>query len=137
MSWQDPEESSNRTFSLSEANQLIPLLQRHLTRIKTAQQCMLQVQSDIRRASQRAEYGGGSLSGALYLRALEQISTSLQALQETGVLLKDLDSGLCDFPYQSGGRIVYLCWRLGEEQIQWWHEVTAGLQGRQPIDRLD
>jgi hypothetical protein len=136
MSWRDPEEQPDRVFSLAEANQLIPLLQRHLNSIKSAREGIKLIQQDIKRASQRAEYGGGSVAGPFYLRALEQMSRSLQALQETGVLLKDVETGLCDFPHQCEGRIVYLCWMLGEEEVKWWHEVTTGFQGRQPIDCL-
>ncbi len=53
---------------------------------------------------------------------------------ESGVIIKDLDMGLLDFPALREGREVYLCWRLGEERIGWWHEVDAGLSGRQPLE---
>ncbi len=137
MSWQDPEEQLERTFSLAEANGLIPTLQLHLTRVRHARAGIEQIQPEIRKASQQAEYGGGSRAGSLYLRALDQLSRSLQSLQETGVLLKDLETGLCDFPHRHDGRVVYLCWKLGEDEVRWWHEVSAGFQGRQPIDHLD
>jgi hypothetical protein len=67
--------------------------------------------------------------------ALELISEHLQEIQEMGVLVKDLDIGLCDFPHMMDGRIVYLCWKLGETQVQWWHEVNSGYSGRQPLER--
>ncbi len=53
---------------------------------------------------------------------------------ESGVIIKDLDMGLLDFPALREGREVYLCWRLGEERIGWWHEVDAGRSGRQPLE---
>ena len=56
---------------------------------------------------------------------------------ESGVIIKDLDMGLLDFPALREGREVYLCWRLGEERIGWWHEVDAGLSGRQPLEDED
>jgi hypothetical protein len=56
---------------------------------------------------------------------------------ESGVIIKDLDMGLLDFPTLREGHEVYLCWRLGEERIGWWHEVDAGLSGRQPLDDDD
>jgi hypothetical protein len=51
-----------------------------------------------------------------------------------GVLVKDVDMGLCDFPYLLDGRIVYLCWKLGESEIRWWHEVSSGYRDRQPLE---
>lgn len=56
---------------------------------------------------------------------------------ENGVIIKDLDMGLLDFPALREGREVYLCWRLGEERVGWWHEVDAGLSGRQPLEDED
>ena len=60
---------------------------------------------------------------------------SLRTIQEWGVLVKDLESGLCDFPYLLDGRIVYLCWKLGEEKIEWWHEITTGFSERHAIPK--
>ena len=69
------------------------------------------------------------------LRLLEQrVAERIQELAALGVLLKDLAMGLVDFPTQRAGREVYLCWRLGEPTIAWWHEIEAGLAGRQPLD---
>jgi hypothetical protein len=62
-----------------------------------------------------------------------QIAEAVREIQAQGILVKDLDLGLIDFPALREGREVYLCWRLGEEGIGWWHEVEAGYAGRQPI----
>ena len=136
MDWHNSDDTSERIFSLTEANELIPTLQLHLTRVRQARRIIEFTQRDIQRASLQAEYGGGSQYGVLYLRALEQISINLQALEETGVLLKDVEAGLCDFPHRYDGRIVYLCWKLGEDEVAWWHESHSGFQGRQSITRL-
>ena len=50
-----------------------------------------------------------------------------------GVEIKDLDRGLCDFPALREGRVVYLCWVFGEDDIEWWHDIEAGFAGRQPL----
>jgi hypothetical protein len=50
------------------------------------------------------------------------------------VELKDVEQGLLDFPHEREGRVVYLCWRLGEEGIGWWHDLDVGFAGRQPLD---
>ena len=68
----------------------------------------------------------GAIDDSELLRALH--------LGARGVVLKDLEAGLCDFPYEHEGRIVYLCWKLGEEKIGWWHEVAEGFAGRQILD---
>lgn len=63
------------------------------------------------------------------------IAVRLQQINEMGILVKDLDTGLIDFPTLRDGHEVYLCWRLGEgNRISWWHEVEAGFAGRQPLD---
>jgi hypothetical protein len=63
-----------------------------------------------------------------------QITQRIHAIAELGVILKDLEVGLVDFPAQRNGREVYLCWRLGEDHIGWWHEVDSGFASRQPLE---
>ncbi|MEK6526091.1 MAG: DUF2203 domain-containing protein [Nitrospirota bacterium] len=130
------EEGQNleRIFTLSEANRLIPQLEEHLTAVKRGKTVLIRTKDEIKKASSKAQFGGGSFAGPHYITALEQTSENLQAIQEMGVLVKDLDIGLCDFPYLMNGRIVYLCWKLGEAEIQWWHEVNSGYTGRQPLE---
>jgi len=68
-------------------------------------------------------------------RLNDEINSRLQEITDLGVLVKDLDLGLIDFPALREGREVYLCWQLGEEgRIAWWHETDAGFAGRQPFD---
>ena len=66
--------------------------------------------------------------------AERQIVRLVRALGDLGVIVKDLDTGLVDFPALRDGRPVYLCWRLGEPSIAWWHEIEAGFAGRLPLD---
>ncbi|HYP06502.1 MAG TPA: DUF2203 domain-containing protein [Bryobacteraceae bacterium] len=63
-----------------------------------------------------------------------KLQAILESIQEHGCLVKDLDTGLLDFPTLYDGREVYLCWRLGESRIEFWHGVDEGFQGRKPID---
>jgi hypothetical protein len=51
-----------------------------------------------------------------------------------GVLVKDLDTGLVDFPWMRDGTMAYLCWRLGEPAVDWWHDVDSGVAGRRRLD---
>jgi hypothetical protein len=64
---------------------------------------------------------------------VEQLNERLARLNEWGIELKGLDEGLLDFPSEREGRVVYLCWKLGEERIAWWHEIDVGFAGRQPL----
>ena len=124
-----------RVFTLAEANQLIPRLEEHLTVVKRAKGILVRVKDEIKKASAKSQFGGGSFAGRHYIRALEQISNQLRSIQEMGVLVKDLDIGLCDFPYEMEGRLVYLCWKSGEPEIRWWHDLHSGYTGRQPLEQ--
>ena len=124
-----------RIFTLEEATRLLPQLEELLTEIKRYRKFLLSIESEIKKASGHASQGGGSPFGPSYLKTLEQIIKSIEQINEMGVLVKDLDKGLCDFAHMMDGRMVYLCWKLGESEIGWWHETTAGFAGRQPLEK--
>ncbi|MGQ0812140.1 MAG: DUF2203 domain-containing protein [Nitrospiraceae bacterium] len=134
MEHRDKDDNPDHIFTLSEANRLIPQLRSHLAAVQQAKAVLVRTKEEIKKASAKAHMGGGSFAGPLYIQALQQIGQNLQSIQETGVLVKDLDMGLCDFPFLRDGRVVYLCWKLGETQIQWWHEVTTGYKDRAPLE---
>lgn len=93
--------------------------------------------------SERIRLTGGALVhreklvGTLQKResTASQLREVLSAIQDHGCLVKDLDSGLLDFPTLFRGEEVYLCWRMGEEKIAFWHPVSDGFRGRKPIDQ--
>lgn len=64
----------------------------------------------------------------------ERIAERVEEIQARGILVKDLDTGLIDFPTLRDGREVYLCWKLGEDRVRWWHPIETGFAGRQPLD---
>lgn len=64
---------------------------------------------------------------------VDDLNQRLMRINGWGIELKGIDEGLIDFPSERGGRTVYLCWRLGEDHIGWWHELDAGFAGRQPL----
>jgi hypothetical protein len=131
---QDDEESGpERVFSLFEANQLIPQLQSHLSQVQRGKSVLLRTRDEVRKASAQASVGGGTSVGAHYVKSLQSVSANLQAIQELGVLVKDIDMGLCDFPHVRDGRVVYLCWKIGEKEIGWWHETSTGYRDRCPL----
>ena len=133
MAQREEGQNLDRFFTLSEANGLIPQLEEYWTSIRKAKSILLRTREEIRKASSKAPVGGGSYAGRYYISALEQMSSALRAIQELGVLVKDLDLGLCDFPCHKDGRIVLLCWKYGEREIQWWHEINSGFADRRPL----
>src|SRR5262245_41540663 len=130
----DDRDQHERLFTLAEANSLIPQLHSRLMSVKQAKETLARTKEDIRKASARAEYGGGSSMGSLYITSLQQVSNNVKAIQELGILVKDLEMGLCDFPHFRDGRVVFLCWKLGEQEIRWWHETTTGYKDRCPLE---
>lgn len=128
------DQEHDRLFTLSEANHLIPQLNARLVSVRQAKAVLARTKEDIKKASAQAQYGGGSAVGPLYISSLQQISTNLQAIHEMGVLVKDLEMGLCDFPHLRDGRVVFLCWKLGEQEIKWWHETSTGYKDRCPLE---
>jgi hypothetical protein len=134
MAHDENETSPDRVFSLFEANQLIPQLQSHLSQVQQGKSIVLQTRDEIRKASARASFGGGTPVGSDYVKSLQGISANLQAIHQMGVVVKDIDTGLCDFPHMRDGRVVFLCWKLGEKEIRWWHETTTGYKDRCPLE---
>ena len=122
-----------RLFTVEEANQLIPKLQRLLQRLIRHRQRLAELDPEIQRARDNSESNGGSVYGALYLYKLARFSECAQEIETTGVIIKDLTIGPCDFPHMREERVVYLCWKLGEKEVAWWHEVESGFSGRQRL----
>jgi hypothetical protein len=130
----DEESEDTRVFTLSEARGLMPRLRKLLTRVLKEREALLDMRVEIDLAREKADAGGGgSPMGPAYLAHLIAFSEAIQEIEYMGVHVKDLRTGLVDFPYDRDGRIVYLCWRPDEDEIGWWHETDAGFAGRQPL----
>ena len=126
-----------RIFTLSEAQDLLPRLRTLLEEIGGVWQRMRQLNPEIQKARDNAPLNGHSKFGVEYVESVSHLMSLIHQIDEMGVLLKDADKGLCDFPYIKDGRMVYLCWQLGEESIQYWHDVETGFAGREPLDESD
>jgi hypothetical protein len=130
----DEESDDLRVFTLSEARGLMPRLRKLLARVLREREALLDMRVEIDLAREKADSGGGgSPMGPAYLAHLIAFSEAIQEIEYMGVHVKDLRTGLVDFPYDRDGRIVYLCWRPDEDEISWWHETDAGFAGRQPL----
>jgi hypothetical protein len=129
-----PSQVEMRLFTLEEANALLPEVRRLFQRIDEATAVIQKLEPEVKRASERAaEGGGGTVHGVQYADALTRFLMSIQEILGHGIEIKDFERGLCDFPHERDGKIVYLCWKRGEERIEWWHDIDAGFAGRQPL----
>jgi hypothetical protein len=131
-----------KTFTLDEAQSLLPVLESLVKRAMEGQQSAQSIESDLHELTQRIYRSGGmrvnTADVAKQRAALEasqqQVRESIAEIDSIGVQVKDLDSGLLDFPCRVEDEVVLLCWRMGETAIQHWHTVDSGFQGRQPVD---
>ena len=124
-----------KLFTVEEANELLPSVRGILKRIQRSRRRLNGFADEAKLAAEGAEQGGGGMEqGPLYAALLTNMTLELAELEELGVQLKDFDRGLIDFPCLRDGRVVLLCWQLGEgDELEWWHDVDAGFAGRTPL----
>lgn len=127
---------SERLFTLPEALAALPAAARLLIEIQEWKQELEQRSAQVERLLDSTEGNGHRTAdiaegrGAVQAAARE-LDRAFRQLDALGVELKGIEMGLLDFPSLREGRVVYLCWRQGEETIAYWHEVEAGFAGRQ------
>jgi len=126
-----------RVFTLAEAQSLLPRLRTLLEELSQEWKRMSELNPEIQKARDNAPLNGYSKFGVEYVESVSHLMSLIHEIKDMGVLLKDADKGLCDFPYIKGGRMVYLCWQLGEDAIRYWHDVETGFAGREPLDESD
>src|SRR4051812_45448214 len=127
-----------RTFTLSEAQTMLPVLESLLKRAQNAARLASQVEGELQDLSQRIFLSGGmhvDISAVARRRgqrekAIQEAKDTLAEIDAIGVQVKDLDSGLLDFPFQLDSQVVLLCWKQGETAITHWHSMEDGFSGR-------
>lgn len=130
----------DRYFTLGEAEALLPRITPLLEEIQRLRGEYLAAEEQLEALQDKLQGNGHVLQPKAQqareatARAAQGIQRATAAINELGVLVKDLETGLVDFPAQRQGREVYLCWRLGESGIGWWHPTDTGFSGRQPMD---
>ena len=124
-----------KLFTIQEANALLPSVRIILAKIQRAHRKLGHYREDAKKAAAAAEQGGSGIeSGVPYASLLTELTVQLSELESLGVQLKDFERGLVDFPSLRDGRVVLLCWQLGEgDELEWWHDVDAGFAGRTPL----
>ena len=127
-------------FTLQEANELVPWLEETFQSIAPLYQRAQRLREQVAAVELRIRGNGGSEAGGdleHHRRHLEQtdqlIEEQMQEVQRKGIIVRSIETGLVDFPTIEEGREIYLCWRRGEPEIGFWHEVDAGIAGRQPL----
>lgn len=130
-----------RLFTVDEANRTLPLVQRIARDVVAAFGRAKQARDQL---EDRLGRTGGSLDAQYSDEVMALQDTFQQAqqdllgfageLDQLGVLLKGVDVGLVDFPAKIDGKVVFLCWKLGEPAVEYWHEIDSGFLGRQPLD---
>jgi hypothetical protein len=131
-----------KTFTLEEANALLPVAESLLERAIIAKEDAERLEGEIQALRQRIFLSGGmtvDIAGVARNRAeaeaqVQKAKDALAEIDAIGVQVKDLEAGLLDFPCRVDGELVLLCWRRGESRIEYWHTLEAGFRGRQPLD---
>jgi len=124
-----------KIFTVQEANALLPSVRIIVGKIQHAHRQVSSYRDEAKKAAEAAEQGGGGITaGIAYAAVLTELTLQLGELESLGVQLKDFERGLIDFPSLREGRVVLLCWQLGEgDELEWWHDVDAGFAGRTPL----
>jgi hypothetical protein len=134
---------SDRTFTLDEAQMLLPILESLLKQAISAKKLIESVDGELQDTAHRVFLNGGTMLNVVHLarrkaereRSIRRIKDALSEIDATGVQVKDIDIGLLDFPCKVDGEILLLCWKLGEPTITYWHGTNEGFTGRKPIDQ--
>ena len=131
-----------RYFTLQQAERTLPQVESAVRRAIRLKADFQTAEENMRDLKRKVMLSGGAMvnqESALAVRqardaAATRLQEALTEIQEHGCLVKDLDIGLLDFPTLYRGQEVYLCWKLGENGIDFWHGVDEGFRGRKPID---
>lgn len=134
---------AGRFFKLEEAEKLIPVLEGLLATAISSKKKVDALEAELNGLSQRILFHGGILVDSARTAGMktekdssaQQLREALEQIESRGCLIKDLDIGLIDFPCKVNHREIYLCWKIGEPSIGFWHNTDEGFAGRKPIDK--
>ena len=139
-----PPDVPPKTFTVAEANALLPTIIPLIEQLQGLQRSIAQTTQQLNEAEAKATAGNGhsiqSLKAEIrdltehQLQLAEAFHSALAQLEDLGAMLKDLTTGLIDFYGLHDGEQIFLCWKLGEDRIRFWHTLEAGYAGRQPLD---
>ena len=127
----------SRYYTLREAKAALPIVKALMAQVQEARSEIMRLRPDIWPVLQKAAQNGGNAAAGEVYTQFDKLESGVKGILEMGILVKDIDQGLIDFLAIRNGREVYLCWKHGEEELSFWHDVRAGFGGRQPIDPAD
>jgi len=122
-----------RHFTRAEANALIPQLTAMLTQLRESKDELTDTEAH-EALSDAAPSNGGGDEGRQVGVAFLEVRRLLEMIEQSGIVLRDIDRGLVDFPALIDGGEVLLCWELGEDEVAYWHDLDSGFGGREPLD---
>jgi len=122
-----------RHFTREEADALLPQLTALLGQLQEAKDELTDTEAH-EALSEAAPTNGGGEEGRQVGVAFLEVRRLLDTVERSGIVLRDIDRGLIDFPALMDGREVYLCWALGEDEVGYWHDLEGGYGGREPLD---
>jgi hypothetical protein len=132
----------DRSFTLEEAQALLPVLESLLRTAIDGKKLIESVDAELQELAHRVFLSGGLQVNIVHMarrkaereKSIQRVKDSVAEIDAMGVQVKDLDLGLLDFPCEVDSRTVLLCWKLGEKGITHWHGISEGFAGRKPID---
>ena len=131
-----------KIFTLDEAQSMLPLVESLLNRAMESKKAAEELDNELTNLARRIHVTGGmtvdvakvGVQRADLEKHVQRARETVQEIDEIGVQVKDLESGLLDFPCRMDDEVVLLCWKAGEPAIEHWHTMESGFKGRQPID---
>ncbi len=126
-----------RYYTLKEARAALPVVKALMAQVQEARTEILRLRPEIWPVLQKAAHNGGNVAAGSVYSQFDKLEAGVKGILKMGILVKDIDQGLIDFLSIRNGREVYLCWKHGEEDLSFWHDVNVGFVGRQPIDPED
>lgn len=122
--------TTERLFTREEATAELAELRERLPRLREARRGLIETSTRIEEA---VGVDGGGVEASAWFRHQQILKAEVEYLASRGVLLRDPETGLVDFPAEREGRRVLLCWRLGEDEVAWYHEEHGSFSGRRPL----
>lgn len=126
--------SMQKIFTIPEANENLKIIRPIMDEVQVIREKILANQPDAWPAIEKSAGNGGNKTMSRLVEDFERLDALVHQILDTGVQIKDINIGLLDFSALRDGREVYLCWKYGEDDIAFWHEIDAGYAGRQPIE---
>jgi len=125
-----------RYFTLEEANIALEIIRPLMKEIQSIRNNIISHQPEAWPAIEKSAGNGGNPTLSKLVEDFDRLDKLLHKILDAGAQVKDINTGLLDFPALRNGQEVYLCWKYGEDQIAFWHAIDAGFAGRRPIEEF-